>query len=271
MLPLLVRRTRQTPLRHANVLPDVLHQRFLGHVVVLWPYVPQYDERECRAVEILRKRMQDVDLDAALGILVVRIIPYAQHGGVHLHGLFAARGDWSAGGCGRGLLEVGNRMVGAALGDGRVVCCAGDADVGGERGDARVVERRVAVVDAGLEVVVSADAEAREGDVGGGDAEFFGAAAEALDDGAAQFEGEGRLHRCGGLATEGVVGMGVVEWRTVGPGDRVAGNVGAAHGCRDSLCGVWESIIEAWGCESRKLSRGESYRRCRWRASGNVG
>ena len=148
--------------------------------------------------------MQNVDLDAALGILVVRIIPYAQHSGVHLDGLFAAGGDWSARGCGGGLLEVGNRVVGAALGDDGVVGCAGDADVGGERGDARVVERRVAVVDAGVEVVVSADAEAREGDVGGGDAEFFGAAAEALDDGAAQFEGEGRLHRCGGLATEGV-------------------------------------------------------------------
>lgn len=48
-----------------------------------------------------------------------------------------------------------------------------------------MVERRVAVVDAGFEVVVSADAEPREGDVGGRDAEFFGAAAEAFDNGTA--------------------------------------------------------------------------------------
>lgn len=108
----------------------------------------QDDEGERRAIEVLRERVQDVDLDAPLRILVVGVVPYAQHGGVHLHGLLAPRGYRPTGRRGRGFLQVGDGVVGASCGDGGVACCAGDADLGGECGDAGMVERRVAVVDA---------------------------------------------------------------------------------------------------------------------------
>jgi hypothetical protein len=59
-----------------------------------------------------------------------------------------------------------------------------------------MVERCVAVVDARFEVVVPADGEPGERDVGRGDAEVLGAATEAFDDRSAQLERERRLDAC---------------------------------------------------------------------------
>ena len=61
-------------------------------------------------------------------------------------------------------------MGGRLRGDGCVGCGAGDAGGGGGLGDCGGVEGAPAVVDAGFELVVAAYAEAREGDVGCGDA-----------------------------------------------------------------------------------------------------
>lgn len=75
-----------------------------------------------------------------------------------------------------------------------------------------MVEGAPAIVDAGREVVVAADGEARQGDVGGGDAKLlFAASAKAFDNGPAELDGEWRL-------------------RGRGAGNGVAGSVGTWHG-----------------------------------------
>ena len=61
-------------------------------------------------------------------------------------------------------------MGGGLRGDGGVGCGAGDAGGGCGGGDGGCVEGAPAVVDAGFEFVVAAYAQARERDVGGGDA-----------------------------------------------------------------------------------------------------
>lgn len=66
----------QTPLAHAYILAYILHQRLLAHVIVLWPYKAQNDEAQRRAIEVLAERMQQVYLDGALGVFVVRIVAY---------------------------------------------------------------------------------------------------------------------------------------------------------------------------------------------------
>lgn len=58
---------------------------------------------------------------------------------------------------------------------------------------------------------MAADAEAREGDVGGGDAEVAAAAAETLDYGAGEGDGEGR-GGTGGGAGEGGARTGLGRW-----------------------------------------------------------
>lgn len=245
LLPLLVGGSRQTPLRDANVLSNVLNQGFLGHVVVLRAYVAQDDQREGGAVEVLGKRVQDVYLDAALRVLVVRVVAYAQDRRVDLGFLVPAWGHGAAWGRGGGRFQVGYCVVGASLWDRRVACGARHAQLGGKGGYCAVVERGVAVVDARFKVVVSADAEAGERDVGRGDAEVFGAAPEAFDDGPTQLEWEWRLDGC----TQSVLCAGdESERHTVRPGDGVAGSIWAAHVCRVHV------LRSGVGCKTRGVS-----------------
>lgn len=83
-LPLvrLIRLPRQTPLRNPDILANILDQGVPTHVIVFRPYEAQYHERQVRTIKVLREIRQDVDLDAARGVLVVRVVPDAQHGGV---------------------------------------------------------------------------------------------------------------------------------------------------------------------------------------------
>ena len=105
-----------------------------------------------------------MDFDAAGCVFVVRVIADAEDGGVH-------RG--ASGGAGRGgVFEVADGVGGGFGGWGGVCGCAGDRGFVG--GNGAVVQRAEAVVDPGGEVRVAVYAEAREGDVGGGDAELRG-------------------------------------------------------------------------------------------------
>lgn len=161
-LPNLIPLPIQTPPCNPNVLPDILHQRILTHIIILRPYEPQNNQTKLRAVEIRFEVGEDVDLDAAGCVLVVRVVADAEDGGVH-------RGA-GGGGDGGGVVEVADGVGGGFRGRGGVCGCAGDGGFVG--GDRAVVERAEAVVDPRGEVGVAVYAEAREGDVGGGDAEL---------------------------------------------------------------------------------------------------
>lgn len=139
LLTLLVRLTRQTPLRNPYVLPDILHQRILTHIVILGPYEPQDDEAQLRAVKIRLEVGEDVDLDAARGVFIVWVVADAEDCGVH--------GGASGGGDRGGVFEVEDGVGGGFGWRGGVGCCAGDAGGGGLGGDGGVVERAEAVVD----------------------------------------------------------------------------------------------------------------------------
>lgn len=106
-----------------------------------------------------------MDLDAARGVRVVRVVAEGEDGGVHC---LPCRG----GGAGGGVFEVCDGVGGTARGDGGVGRGAGDASGGYAGGGGGVVERAVAVVYARGEVVVAAYGEPGEGNVGGGYAEL---------------------------------------------------------------------------------------------------
>lgn len=220
----------------------------------------QYDEGEGGAIEVLSKRVHNVYLDAALLVLIVGVVPYAQDGRIDLCCLERTWGHGAARGRGGGRFQIGDCVIGAPLWYRHLARCGRHAQLGGQGGYRAVVERRVAVVDAGFEVVVPADAEAGEWYVGGGDSEVFGAASEALYDGPAQLEWEGRLDGCTRSASCPCNGP---RQRTVWAGDGVAGYVWSAHGC---LVRVLVSRIEDRICVVRA---GASF--ISWRAKAAYG
>lgn len=75
--------------------------------------------------------MQNVNLDGALAVLVIRVVADGEDGWVD--------GCWGVGGGARGVGEVGDGVAGRLGWDGCVVCCAGDAGGCGTVGDGGVV------------------------------------------------------------------------------------------------------------------------------------
>lgn len=104
--------------------------------------------------------MENVDLDAALRVAVVRVVANGEDGGVDGCGC-----SW-----GGGVFEVYDGVRRGAWWW-RWWCFAG---VGWRVARLAVVEGAPAVVDSRGEVVVAANREAGEGDVGSGDAELLG-------------------------------------------------------------------------------------------------
>ena len=76
----------ETPGGDITVDPDVLDQSLEADVVVLGPDEAQDQQVERRAVEVARERVQDVDLHRPYRVLVVRVVPDAQHRRVDLDG-----------------------------------------------------------------------------------------------------------------------------------------------------------------------------------------
>ena len=64
----------QTSPRHIAVRLDILDQALLAHVVVFRPDEAQNQQVERRAIEVSGKRVQDVNLNAALRVFVEGII-----------------------------------------------------------------------------------------------------------------------------------------------------------------------------------------------------
>lgn len=85
-LPCLVRVARKTPLRNSDVLADILDQRLLAHVVVLWADKPENHKTQGCAVEIPIEAMQNMDLNAARSVLVVRVVADGENSRVHCFG-----------------------------------------------------------------------------------------------------------------------------------------------------------------------------------------
>jgi len=85
-LPNLIPLPRQTPLRNPNILPNILHQRLLTHIIIFRPYKPQYHQTKLRAIKVLLEAVQDVDFDAALAVLVVRVVADGEDSGVDCGG-----------------------------------------------------------------------------------------------------------------------------------------------------------------------------------------
>lgn len=71
---------RQTLPRHVAVRLDVLDETVLAHVVVLGPDEAEDEQVERGGVEVGREGVQDVDLDAAHGVFVERVVADGQDG-----------------------------------------------------------------------------------------------------------------------------------------------------------------------------------------------
>lgn len=164
-----ITRPLQAPPRNLNIRHNILNQALLAHIIILGPNKPQNHQIHMTAVKVPLKLMHNMNLDAAHRVLVKRVPPDA-----HDHRVHGALVGRQAGRCaffffcsvagdddGHGIGNFGAGVVDFALG-GVLACCGGGRETG------------PAVVDAGFDVLLAADCEAFDGDVGGGYTELYG-------------------------------------------------------------------------------------------------